>query len=54
VIPADNKWFARLAVSESLCAVMERLGLRYPAQTPERRSELQEIRRKLEVEAKPK
>jgi PPK2 family polyphosphate:nucleotide phosphotransferase len=51
VIPADNKWFARLAVSETICAAMERLGLEFPRVTGEQRARLLEIRRELEAEA---
>jgi hypothetical protein len=50
VIPADNKWFARLAVSEVVCAAMERLGLKFPEVGPERQKELQEIKAALEGE----
>ncbi len=50
VVPADNKWFARLAVSEATCAAMERLGLEFPKVSKERRAELQEIRTALEAE----
>ncbi len=32
-IPADNKWFARLAVTELLASTMEGLGLHWPAAT---------------------
>jgi PPK2 family polyphosphate:nucleotide phosphotransferase len=49
VVPADNKWFARLAVSETICAAMERLGLAFPAVAPERRARLLEIRKELEA-----
>ena len=31
VIPADRKWYARLAVTELLVDAFERLGLRWPA-----------------------
>jgi PPK2 family polyphosphate:nucleotide phosphotransferase len=51
VIPADRKWFARLAVSEVICAALERLPLRYPETDDARRRELQTIRDALEGEA---
>jgi polyphosphate kinase 2 (PPK2 family) len=51
VIPADNKWFARLTVSETICAAMERLELEFPRVSAEQRARLQEIRRELEAEA---
>lgn len=50
VIPADNKWFARLAVSEAVCSVLERLDLKFPKVDPERLKELQEIKAALESE----
>ncbi|MBK9471791.1 MAG: polyphosphate kinase 2 family protein [bacterium] len=51
VIPADHKWFARLAVSEVICAALEKLPLRYPETSDERRRELATIRDALEKEA---
>ncbi|MDO8107892.1 polyphosphate kinase 2 family protein [Isoptericola sp. b441] len=33
VVPADHKWYARLAVTELLLDAFERLGLRWPAPT---------------------
>ena len=48
VIPADNKWFARLAISEAICAVMERLKLKFPDIGDEGRAELLKIREELE------
>lgn len=51
VIPADHKWFARLAVSEVICAALEKLPLRYPETSDERRRELGAIRDALEKEA---
>lgn len=48
VIPSDNKWFARLAISEAICTVMERLKLKFPAVSDERRAELLKIRAELE------
>jgi PPK2 family polyphosphate:nucleotide phosphotransferase len=50
VIPADNKWFARLAVSEAICHVMERLDLAFPKVGAKRRQELLEIKKMLEAE----
>jgi PPK2 family polyphosphate:nucleotide phosphotransferase len=51
VIPADNKWFARLAVSEVLCTVLENLDPKFPKVSEKRRQELGEIRRTLEKES---
>jgi PPK2 family polyphosphate:nucleotide phosphotransferase len=50
VIPSDNKWFARLAISEAICMVLERLKLKFPDIGDARRAELQEIRAQLEKE----
>jgi len=50
VIPADRKWFARLAVSEVICTQLERLDLAFPTVSEQRRQELLEIRTALEKE----
>lgn len=50
VIPADHKWFARLAVSEAICTALEALDLKFPQVSPQRRQELQEIRQAIENE----
>ena len=50
VIPSDNKWFARLAISEAISVVMERLKLKFPDIGDARRAELLEIREQLEKE----
>jgi len=47
VVPADNKWFTRLAVSAAIVEAMERLELHYPRTGPERRRELAAARRSL-------
>lgn len=47
VIPADNKWFARLAISQIVSSALERLDLKMPEVDDKRRAELQEIRRQL-------
>jgi PPK2 family polyphosphate:nucleotide phosphotransferase len=47
VVPADDKENARLIVSAIILDAFKGLGVRYPAVTPERRRELQAIRRKL-------
>ena len=51
IIPADNKWFTRLAVSEIIVHTLKRLNLRYPEVSEQRRQELQEIRKLLESES---
>ncbi len=50
VIPADNKWFARLAISEAVTAAFERLNLQVPMASEERKKELMEIRDQLLAE----
>lgn len=50
VIPADNKWFARLTISEVISAVLERLNLQVASVSEERKKELMEIRGQLLAE----
>jgi PPK2 family polyphosphate:nucleotide phosphotransferase len=47
VIPSDDKWFARLVISETICLTLERLGLDFPRVSDERRAELKRIRKAL-------
>jgi PPK2 family polyphosphate:nucleotide phosphotransferase len=48
VVPADHKWFARLAVSEIVVRTLRTMELRYPAVDAARRRELGRARRILE------
>jgi PPK2 family polyphosphate:nucleotide phosphotransferase len=48
VIPADHKWFTRLAVVAAVDEALRGLDLRYPTVPPERMTELEEARRVLE------
>ena len=50
VIPSDNKWFARLAISETICTIMEKLDLKFPEVSEETRAELLRIRGQMENE----
>jgi PPK2 family polyphosphate:nucleotide phosphotransferase len=50
VIPADHKWFTRIAVSDIVLKTLKSLQLKYPKVSKERRAELQEIRNQLEKE----
>ena len=50
VIPADNKWFARLAVSQIVTTALEALDLKVPKVSKSRREELHAIREKLLAE----
>jgi PPK2 family polyphosphate:nucleotide phosphotransferase len=50
VIPADKKWFTRLAVSEVIVQKLESLKLHYPKVTAEHEAELAEAKKMLESE----
>lgn len=52
VIPADHKWFSRLAISETIIRQLRALDLKFPAVTDEHREKLKEIRGHL-VDDKP-
>src|SRR5262249_48343799 len=47
IVPADDKENARLMVSRIILDTLEGLDMRYPATSPERKRELQAIRRRL-------
>ncbi|RPI50098.1 MAG: polyphosphate kinase 2 family protein [Acidobacteria bacterium] len=47
IIPADNKWFMRLAVAETINYRLGQLNLKYPAVTDAHRKELMQARRML-------
>jgi len=47
VVPADNKWYTRVAVAEIITQRMAALDLRYPAVSKERQLALLKLRRKL-------
>jgi PPK2 family polyphosphate:nucleotide phosphotransferase len=50
VVPADNKWFSRLAVAAAIVEAMAGLDLRYPKLAPKQRRELAAARRRLAAE----
>lgn len=50
IIPADKKWFTRLAVSEVIVQTMESLDLHYPKVTEEHEKEISEAKKLLEDE----
>jgi len=50
IVPADNKWFTRLAVAEIVVRRLEALKLRYPKVSDSKRAELQEVKRLLLAE----
>ncbi len=50
IIPADHKWFTRLAVSEVIVRTLKGLKLEYPKLSKERQKELGKMRALLEKE----
>ena len=50
VVPADNKWFTRLVLSEVIVHTLEELDLAYPKIDAAKRKELQAARKLLENE----
>jgi PPK2 family polyphosphate:nucleotide phosphotransferase len=50
IIPADKKWFTRLAVSEVIVKALESMDLHYPVVTEEHRRDIEEAVRLLETE----
>ena len=50
VVPADNKWFTRLAIADITWRTIADLNLRYPKVTREKKKELQEVKRLLLTE----
>lgn len=49
IIPADKKWFTRLAVSEVVVKTLEAMGLRYPQLTDVHLAELGEAKKMLDA-----
>lgn len=50
IVPADNKWFTRVAVSEIIIKKMESLDLKYPKISNAHMQSLQEAKKMLEAE----
>ena len=50
IVPADNKWFTRLAVAAIVYDALENLDLEYPKVTEAKKAELQEVKRMLLAE----
>jgi len=50
IIPADKKWFTRLAVSTAIVQKLESLDLQYPVVTDEEKAELSKAKQMLESE----
>jgi len=51
VVPADHKWFTRLAVADALIDRMEELGLSFPEVDSEKRKDLKKARSALRRES---
>jgi PPK2 family polyphosphate:nucleotide phosphotransferase len=54
VVPADNKWFARLVVSSVIVDALQEMKVDYPTVGAEKRRALEAARRELEGKVKPK
>jgi PPK2 family polyphosphate:nucleotide phosphotransferase len=50
IIPADKKWFTRLAVSEIIVEKLESLDMKYPEVTEDQKAQLLEAKKILESE----
>ncbi|KAM3093137.1 polyphosphate kinase 2 family protein [Phormidesmis sp. 146-35] len=50
IIPADHKWFTRLAVADIICTKLASLDLQYPALKEEHRQQLLKAKQMLENE----
>ena len=50
IIPADNKWFSRIAVSEIIIQKLESLDMHYPTVTEQHLESLLEAKKILESE----
>jgi hypothetical protein len=50
VIPADNKWFTRLAVAATVIDALESLDLHYPPVDAAKKAELKAARAALDAE----
>ncbi len=48
IIPANHKWFARLAIASIIVAKLEALNLKYPVDSDEQRAHLSALREQLE------
>jgi PPK2 family polyphosphate:nucleotide phosphotransferase len=50
VVPADHKWFARLATATILVTALRAINPRYPAADPAQRHQMAQVRTELEAE----
>jgi PPK2 family polyphosphate:nucleotide phosphotransferase len=51
IVPADNKWFTRVAVSEIIAQKLESLDMKYPVLNEEHKKQLFEAKKILESES---
>ena len=51
IIPADNKWFMRLAVADIICNQLKNLDLKYPTVSQNQEQELLKVKEMLENES---
>jgi hypothetical protein len=52
IIPADHKWFTRIAVVSAIYHTLDRLHLAYPKVTPEQNKALLEAKAEMENESR--
>ena len=50
VIPADDKWFARLAIASIIARQFDKLDINYPTVSPAQKAELQKAKLQLMAE----
>ncbi|MBS1976903.1 MAG: polyphosphate kinase 2 family protein [Bacteroidetes bacterium] len=50
IIPADDKWYARLAIASAIYRQFEKLKLKYPSVSEQQKAELQKAKLKLAAE----
>jgi PPK2 family polyphosphate:nucleotide phosphotransferase len=50
IIPADHKWFSRVAIGDILVSTLESLDLHYPKPNAEQEKSLERIRKQFEAE----
>jgi len=50
VVPADRKWFSRLATAAVLVMALREINPRYPAADPEERDQMAHVRAELAAE----
>jgi PPK2 family polyphosphate:nucleotide phosphotransferase len=53
VIPADHKWFARIAAAAVLVDTLMTIDPKFPVPTPEALADLEQVKKELEAEAPP-